>query len=152
MIIEKFDPHKIWSAALFDADQGFDYIKRFRFEPTAKPVSFIGDNTASELKLIADDAYPLFRIIFGGKDKKREPIDIDVEQFVGDKSYKARGKRISNYEVARVERLEPLRLPTEELPDTTTDNDEGEYQDSDSVATPKLIYDKDDPTQGNLFE
>jgi len=71
---------------------------------------------------------------------------------VGDKSYKARGKRISNYEVARVERLEPLRLPTEELPDTTTDNDEGEYQDSDSVATPKLIYDKDDPTQGNLFE
>ena len=152
MIIEKFDAHKIWSAALFDADQGFDYIKRFRFEPTAKPVSFIGDNTASELKLIADDAYPLFRIIFGGKDKKREPIDIDVEQFVGDKSYKARGKRISNYEVARVERLEPLRLPTEELPDTTTDNDEGEEQNYDRISTPRLIYDKDDPTQGNLFE
>ena len=153
MIIEKFDAHKIWSVALFDADQGFDYIKRFRFEPTAKPVSFIGDNAASELKLIADDAYPLFRIIFGGKDKKREPIDIDVEQFVGDKSYKARGKRISNYEVARVERLEPLRLPPpEELPDAATDNDESEYRDSDSVATPKLIYDKDDPTQGNLFE
>ena len=152
MIIEKFDAHKIWSAALFDADQGFDYIKRFRFEPTVKPTSFVGDNAASELKLIADDAYPLFRIIFGGKDKKREPIDIDVEQFVGDKSYKARGKRISNYEVARVERLEPLRLPPEELSDATTDNNEGEYQDSDSVATPKLIYDKDDPTQGNLFE
>ena len=83
----------------------------------------------------------------------RSPIDIDVEQFVGDKSYKARGKRISNYEVARVERLEPLRLPPpEELPDAATDNDESEYRDSDSVATPKLIYDKDDPTQGNLFE
>ena len=151
MIIEKFDPHKIWSAALFDADQGFDYIKRFRFEPTAKPASFVGDNAASELKLIVDDAYPLFRIIFGGKDKKREPIDIDVEQFVGDKSYKARGKRISNYEVAHVERLEPLRLPPEELPDTA-DNDEGEEQNYDRISTPRLIYDKDDPTQGNLFE
>ena len=151
MIIEKFDAHKIWSAALFDADQGFDYIKRFRFEPTAKPASFVGDNAASELKLIADDAYPLFRIIFGGKDKKREPIDIDVEQFVGDKSYKARGKRISNYEVARIERLEPLRLPPEELPDTA-DNDEGEEQNYDRISTPRLIYDKDDPTQGNLFE
>ena len=153
MIIEKFDAHKIWSAALFDADQGFDYIKRFRFEPTAKPASFVGDNAASELKLIADDAYPLFRIIFGGKDKKREPIEIDVEQFVGDKSYKARGKRISNYEVARVERLEPLRLPPpEELPDAATDNDEGEEQNYDRISTPRLIYDKDDPTQGNLFE
>ena len=151
MIIEKFDAHKIWSAALFDADQGFDYIKRFRFEPTAKPASFVGDNAASELKLIADDAYPLFRIIFGGKDKKREPVEIDVEQFVGDKSYKARGKRISNYEVARVERLEPLRLPPEELPDTA-DNDEGEEQNYDRISTPRLIYDKDDPTQGNLFE
>ena len=152
MIIEKFDAHKIWSAALFDADQGFDYIKRFRFEPTAKPASFVGDNAASELKLIADDAYPLFRIIFGGKDKKREPIDIDVEQFVGDKSYKARGKRISNYEVARIERLEPLRLPPEELSDATTDNNEGEEQNYDRISTPRLIYDKDDPTQGNLFE
>jgi len=71
---------------------------------------------------------------------------------LGDKSYKARGKRISNYEVARVERLEPLRLPTEELPDTTTDNDEGEEQNYDRISTPRLIYDKDDPTQGNLFE
>ena len=153
MIIEKFDAHKIWSAALFDADQGFDYIKRFRFEPTAKPASFVGDNAASELKLIVDDAYPLFRIIFGGKDKKREPAEIDVEQFVGDKSYKARGKRISNYEVARVERLEPLRLPPpEELPDAATDTDEGEEQTYDRISTPRLIYDKDDPTQGNLFE
>lgn len=113
----------------------------------------MGDNAASELKLIVDDAYPLFRIIFGGKDKKREPAEIDVEQFVGDKSYKARGKRISNYEVARVERLEPLRLPPpEDLPDAATDNDEGEEQTYDRISTPRLIYDKDDPTQGNLFE
>ena len=37
-----------------------------------------------------------------------------MEEFIGVKSYRARGKRISNYEVEGVEELEPTRFPEPE--------------------------------------
>jgi topoisomerase-4 subunit A len=47
--IGKYDEHKVWTAALFDADQGYAYLKRFTFEPSEKPLRFVGDNTDSRL-------------------------------------------------------------------------------------------------------
>ena len=47
----------------------------------------------------------------GGEDEFRDPIELDADEFIGIKSYRAKGKRISNYEVATVEELEPLRFP-----------------------------------------
>jgi hypothetical protein len=51
------------------------------------------------------------KVTFGGGDSFREAIEIDAEEFIGVKSYKAKGKRLSNYEVGEVEELEPLRQP-----------------------------------------
>lgn len=112
--IEKFDEHKVWTAALFDADQGYAYLKRFTFEPSEKPLCFVGDNPDSSLFLLTDTVYPRIKAIFGGHDDFREPLEIEVEEFIGVKGYKAKGKRISNYEVREVEELEPLRFPEPE--------------------------------------
>lgn len=49
----------------------------------------------------------------GGVDSFREPIELDAEEFIGVKSFKARGKRITTLNVAGVEELEPLRFPQE---------------------------------------
>lgn len=125
--IGKFDEHKVWTAALFDADQGYAYLKRFTFEPSEKPLHFVGDNTNSRLFLLTDTVYPRVKAIFGGHDDFREPLEIDVEEFIGVKSYKAKGKRISNYEVVKVEELEPLRFPEpEEEPQQTMKVEIGE--------------------------
>lgn len=125
--IGKFDEHKVWTAALFDADQGYAYLKRFTFEPSEKPLHFVGDNTNSRLFLLTDTVYPRVKAIFGGHDDFREPLEIDVEEFIGVKSYKAKGKRISNYEVVEVEELEPLRFPEpEEEPQQTMKVEIGE--------------------------
>lgn len=142
--IEKFDPDKIWSVALYDADQGYDYIKRFKFEPSAKRQSFIGENEKSMFKLISDDVYPLFKVYFGGKDAEREPLEIDVEQFVGDKSFRAKGKRIANFEVANVERLQPLRMPE---PEEEPELDETKQPEGSSFD----FEDEEDMQQGSLF-
>lgn len=109
--IEKYESHKVWSAALFDADQGYAYLKRFTFDASEKPLSFLGDNPASRLILLTDVVFPRVKVIFGGNDDYREPLEIEVEEFIGVKSYKAKGKRISNYEVKEVEELEPTRFP-----------------------------------------
>jgi len=63
------------------------------------------------LLLITDTVYPRIKVIFGGVDRRREPIEIDVEEFIGVKGLKAKGKRIHIYDIETVEELEPLRFP-----------------------------------------
>ncbi len=112
-IIEKYRPSKIWSAAYYDAEQDYYYIKRFHIEPTEKLTSFIGDHPDSRLIQIMEVEYPRLELKFGGKNKDRDPEIIEVAEYIGVKSYKARGKRLSNYEVKVIEQLEPL-LPDKE--------------------------------------
>ena len=120
LLIEKFDINKIWSAALYDADQKYAYIKRFTFEASDKPLNFLGDNPESKLYVLTDVVYPRMKATFGGNDDFREPLEIDVEEFIAVKGYKAKGKRISNFEVKIVEELEPTRFPEEVVEDHST--------------------------------
>ena len=113
--IEKFDKNKIWTAVLNDADQGFPYVKRFTFDDTARKQSFIGENPDSSLILLSDAPYARVEVKFGGADEFREPLVIDAEEFIGAKSYKAKGKRVSNYAVASIVEIEPREVPEEEL-------------------------------------
>lgn len=110
-IIEKYDGDKIWSVALFDGEQNYPYLKRFTLEPSQKRVNFLGDNSASTMLHISSEVYPRFEIIFGGKDAERDPITLDVDEFIGIKSCKAKGKRICTWEIASVNELEPTRYP-----------------------------------------
>jgi topoisomerase-4 subunit A len=117
-IIEKFNPNKIWSAALYDADQqGYPYLKRFTFEVNSKKQSIPGDNTASKLVLLTDTVYPRIEVRFGGNDAFREALIIDAEDFIAVKGFKAKGKRITTYETASIEEIEPTRFPEPEEED-----------------------------------
>lgn len=122
-IIEKFKAEKIFSAVYYDADLEFYYVKRFTFEPTDKLSSFIGDNEASRLIKLTEVDYPRLEVSFGGRHKSRENEIIEVAEFIGVKSYKARGKRLSNYEVKIVTELEPLILKEEEHEIIDSDDD-----------------------------
>ncbi len=115
LVMEKFNANKIWSAALIDAEQGgFPYLKRFTFEETSKKQNFLGDNTSSRLILLTDEFYPRIETVFGGNDNFREPLVIDVDEFIGVKSFKAKGKRITTYEIETINELEPTRFPKPE--------------------------------------
>ena len=113
--IEKYNANKVWTAALFDADQnGFLYVKRFPLEATARHQTFLGENAANRLAVLTDTPYPRLLVTMGGTDDYREPIELDAESFIGVKSAKARGKRVTTLNVASVEELEPLRQPEPE--------------------------------------
>ena len=133
MIIEKYDSGKTWTAALNDADQGYPYLKRFKLEPTQKKQNFLGENPKSSLILLTDESFPRFEVVFGGNDAFRDPLIIDAEEFIGVKSFKAKGKRISTYTVETINELEPLRkeipqpeVPEAELPDDTDTGSQSE--------------------------
>ena len=73
----------------------------------------------------------------GGADSFREALEIDAEQFVGVKGVKARGRRVTTFNVASVSELEPLRLPEPEsdkdIPDDDLNQTEESAQDEDNA-------------------
>ncbi len=121
--IEKFDPAKVWTAILDDADQGYPYIKRFRFEETTRHLRYLGDNVKSELILLTDTRGACFIVKFGGHDSFREPVTVDAWEFIGEKSLKARGKRLTTYTVESVTETAPRQLPEPE-PEEPADTEE----------------------------
>ena len=127
LLIEKFDPSKIWTAILYDAEQKYYYIKRFAFESINKRTQFISPSEGSFLKLISDNYYSRFNIVFGNGDEFRGSLEIDADSFIGIKSFKAKGKRITSYNVADIVELEPLRFPEDngENIDADADIDNG---------------------------
>ena len=152
--IEKYDEHKVWTAVLYDADnQNFPYVKRFYMEANKRKQNFLGDNTESQLILLTDAAYPRINVTYGGADESRPATEIDVEQFIAVKGFKAKGKRISTWQIAGIEELEPTRWPEETETETDTqDNDEPEPDDLDPDAGKSQQQVIDEMTgQLNLF-
>lgn len=115
MSVERYRPGKIYSAVYYDADLEFYYVKRFSLDLTDKLSSFIGENEESRLIQLTEVDYPRLEVSFGGRHKTRENEIIEVADFIGVKSWKARGKRLSNYEVKVVTELEPLIKIEEKL-------------------------------------
>lgn len=130
--IEKFDSKKVWTAVVIDADnQNYPYLKRFYMEESKKKQSFVGENPDSKLVLLTDVVYPRIDVVYGGADSARGHEEIDCEQFVGVKGFKAKGKRITTYNVDHIDELEPTRFPEEpeetpKNPSTDDDNDDSD--------------------------
>ena len=119
--IGKFDPNKVYTAVLYDADQqNYPYLKRFAFEASSKRQNYLGENRKNRLILLSGEVYPRIQVVFGGHDSFRDPLVVEASDFVGVKSFKAKGKRLTTYTVDRIEELEPTRMPEPEpeLPDT----------------------------------
>jgi topoisomerase-4 subunit A len=109
LTIEKFDNGKVLSVVYFDAEQQFYYVKRFEIEDSeGKLFRFIGDNPDNKLVSVTWVRYPRLELEFGGKYADRENEIIEVAEFIGVKSWKAKGKRLSNYEVENITEIEPI--------------------------------------------
>ena len=145
--IEKFQPDKVWTAVLFDADnQGYPYMKRFLMEATKRKQNFLGDNAHSQPVLLTDTVYPLIRVTYGGADEYRGFEDIDAEQFIAVKGFKAKGKRISTWQIESIEELEPVRQPEEteslENPEEAESQEEEANLDPDAGKSQQQVIDE----------
>ena len=110
--LEKWDEHKIWTAVLYDADnEGYPYIKRFTMDAAKRHQNFLGENVNSKLILLTDTVYPRIKVTYGGVDAVRPAEEIDAEQFIAQKSFKAKGKRLSTWNIGSIEEIEPTRFP-----------------------------------------
>ncbi|MCQ2137583.1 MAG: DNA gyrase/topoisomerase IV subunit A [Bacteroidales bacterium] len=130
--IEKFNSEKLFTALYYDGSVKLYYVKRFSFEPynNINPSSFIADEPGSKFVAICDDEFPQVKVTYKGKSKTKDPDALDIDEFVEKKGLKAKGRRVSNLEVGKVEFMEPLvkekaepeqdTAPEEELPAVDT--------------------------------
>ena len=141
MVIEKYQPSKIWTCVLYDEDQKYYYIKRFLLDVNTLNQNFLGENPKNRLMLLTDEVYPRIEVIFGGHDAFREALVLDADEFIAVKGFKAKGKRISTFEVETINELEPNRfVPSENASesDDTEGNEEGNDTD-DGQSTTDII-------------
>ena len=88
----------------------------------------------------------------GGNDAFREPLELDAEQFIAVKGFKAKGKRISTWQIESIEELEPTRWPEPPSEDESDGEDGEEEVDLDPDAGKSEQRVRDEITgQLNLF-
>ena len=74
--------------------------------------------------MLTDEAYPRLQITFGGHDSFRDPQEIDAESFIGVKSFKAKGKRLTTFDTETNTELEPIRRPEPETEEAVAEETE----------------------------
>jgi topoisomerase-4 subunit A len=108
--IEKFDDKKIFSITYYEAEVKVFYINRFMLEPSdSVPQGLVGESEGSYLVELSDHRFPQARLTFKGKHAARPPEAIDVDAFIGVKSFRAKGKRATALEVKTIRFIEPLQ-------------------------------------------
>jgi len=143
--IEKWKQDKVWSAVLWDADnQGYPYVKRFLMEAAKRKQNFLGDNPASKLILLTDQVYPRLLVTYGGADEFRGSEEVDAEQFIAVKGFRAKGKRLSTWQIESIKELEPVRFPEEpaDPADLTEADEEEEDLDPDAGKSEQQVIDE----------
>lgn len=117
--IERFSEEKVYTAIYFDHKQKYHYVKRFVAENAERILPYLPEDSDCELVELLDTDYPRIKIEFGGKHKDRPEEEIELEEFIAVKGYRAKGKRLSNYTIKKITELEPTRVKESDTPSPT---------------------------------
>ena len=122
--IEKFDRDKVWSLAMWNADLGYYYGKRFQLDAQAKSQNMLGENTDNKMTILTDREEATFQLTF--VDETKATMEVLMSEFIEVKSPKAKGKRFATWEVAKIEDITPEPEPKPEEEETEEESNESE--------------------------
>lgn len=112
--VEKFDSARTYSVVYFDKVAGYFYLKRFNAEAGDKTQYFLDEEGTMQLIAISTDERPRLEITYKGAQASRPTDVVAVADFIGIKSHRAKGKRLSTYDVDTLTFVEPEEIPEEE--------------------------------------
>ena len=119
--IEKFDRDKVWSLAMWNADLGYYYGKRFQLDAQAKSQNMLGENADSKMTILTDREEATFQLTF--VDETKATMEVIMSDFIEVKSPKAKGKRFATWEVAKIEDITPEPEPEPEEEEVEGENE-----------------------------
>jgi len=119
ILIEKYDPAKVYTVIHLDGKSKNYYVKRFMFEDTAigKHTSVINEEAGSKLVLISGAAQPIVKVDqLKGKALTPETMELNLADVIDVKGMKAQGNRLSQQEIKTIELVAEHDDP-EDVPD-----------------------------------
>ncbi|WP_418442503.1 DNA gyrase/topoisomerase IV subunit A [Alistipes sp.] len=143
--VEKYVPDRVYSVVYFDREQHYYYLKRFTAERSEKLQTFLDEEGQAELTAMTRCAGSKLRIAYRGAQAARPADEIETDEFVGVKSHRAKGKRLTTFDVKTVTFIEP------EIPSAPAEGDDGE-PDQGTASEPSHDAAVAEPTQGVDFE
>ena len=114
--VEKFDSARVYSVVYFDKVADYFYLKRFNAESGDKMQYFLDEDGSMQLIAISTDERPRLEITYKGAQASRPADTVTVADFIGIKSHRAKGKRLSTYDIDTLTFIEPEEVPEEEQP------------------------------------
>ena len=114
--VERYVEGRVYSLCYYDGEQNYYYMKRFELEAGDKIQYFLEEGAPMRFVAITAAKGATLEVVFGGQHEQRATEMVDVDEFIAVKSHRAKGKRITTYEVATLRFIEP-ELPEEEAVD-----------------------------------
>ena len=148
--VEKFVAGRIYSLCYYDREQKYYYMKRFQLEASEKLQSFLDEDGLSDFVCITGVEGAKLVVTYQGAHAARPADEVDVDSFIGVKSHRAKGKRITTYDVASLSFLEPELPPQDETAEPM--DDDAPEVDLDSMNEAVAARDEESPVEESSVE
>lgn len=111
MTIVKWDPKAVVSAVYWEGEKQQYQVKRFLVEPSKDPITFITDHADSKLAIHSLVSHPRITVSYDKRSNDRPDEEVDLEDFISVKGYKALGNRLTQYKVKDLQMIDPVYTP-----------------------------------------
>lgn len=148
VLMQKYDPEKIFGVVHYDAKSKNYFVKRFQFElqPIGKEVKFIAEEHGSKMLFISGDPNAKVELdVLKGKTRIPETLSLDLNGLIDVKSIKANGNRLSQHDVQAVRLIAALPDDAEPTSQPETSSDiQPDYTDNEAIEQTEVIEELDE--------
>ena len=148
--VEKFVAGRIYSLCYYDREQKYYYMKRFQLEASEKLQSFLDEDSLADFVCITGVEGAKLIVTYQGAHAARPADEVDVDSFIGVKSHRAKGKRVTTYDVESLSFLEPELPPQPETAEPV--EDDAPEVDLDSMNEAVAARDEENPIEESSVE
>lgn len=110
--VNRYRSDRVYCVAYYDREQKYYYMKRFTAELSDKMQFFLDEDGQADLICVTERGGAKLELTYKGAHATRPAEEIDVDEFIGIKSHRAKGKRLTTFDVATLRFIEP-ELPEE---------------------------------------
>lgn len=106
VLIEKYEPEKVYTVVHIDGKSKNYYVKRFTFDDLAigKQTSIINEEPGSKMVIISGAAQPVVQLdVLKGKALTPESSEVNLADLIDVKGMKAQGNKLTPHDVKKVE-------------------------------------------------
>ncbi|MEG2060461.1 MAG: DNA gyrase/topoisomerase IV subunit A [Alistipes sp.] len=116
--VSRYEPNRVYSVCYYDREQRFYYMKRFTAEMGDKMQFYLDEQGQNDFVCLTDRLGAKLEMTYKGAYAARPSDEIEVDDFIGVKSHRAKGKRLTTYDIATLRFIEP------EAPEEPEESDE----------------------------